>query len=204
MLNRNRHLRKRPAGLSLVDVLLATALAAMLLTAVVTALHSMLNSIRVNDSVMRSQQAGRVALNLITTKIRRSREVYLSVPAQHPTSLGAADSTDLTLVVPELDPATHIYIDHIYQFHFDSANQQLQLSKDDGDMVTILGNTPSLKLASLNFKATSEIDTSDASYPFKYRYTTISMTLALDSATANSSSLTLGGTAYARSLTLGD
>ena len=184
-------------------MLLATALAAMLLLAVVTALQAMLYSIRVNDSVMRSQQAGRVALNLITTKIRRSREVYLGLPAKHPSSSAMVDASDLTLVVPELNGST-TYVDHEYRFHFDSVNQQLQLAKDGGALVTILGSTPMLKLASLSFKATSEVDTSDAVFPFKYRYVTISMTLALDSGTANPSSLTLGSTAYARSLALGN
>ena len=176
----------------------------MLLLAVVTALQAMLYSIRVNDSVMRSQQAGRVALNLITTKIRRSREVYLGMPAKHPPSSAMVDASDLTLVVPELNTVTKSYDIHWYQFHFDSVNQQLQLAKDGGTLVTILGSTPTLKLASLNFKATSEVDTSDAVFPFKYRYVTISMTLSLDSGTANPSSLTLGSTAYARSLALGN
>lgn len=198
-----RHPRKRRSGLSLVDVLLATALAAMLLTAVATGLRAMLTSIRVNDSFIRGQQAGRVAMNLITTKIRRSREVYLGLPAQHPGAAGTVDVSDLTLVVPEQNMGTGPYTDHSYHFHFDSVNQQLQLAKDGGALVTILGNTPMLKLTSLDFKGTSELDTSDASYPFKYRYVTISMTLNTDPGAANPSLLTLGSTAYARSLVLG-
>ena len=197
-----RNIRQRRSGLTLVDVMLATMLAAMLLIAVVTALRSMLGSIEVNDSAMRSQQAGRVTLNLITTKIRRAREVYVGLPTIHPASSGTVDAGDLTLVIPEFDPSTNSRVDHVYQFHFDSVNQQLQLSRDDGAPVTILGNTPTLKLSFLNFKATSEIDTSDAAYPFKYRYVTISLTLAVDPGTANPSSLTLGSTAYARSVAL--
>lgn len=202
MIQLKRHLRAR--GLSLFEVLLATALAATLLTAVGIALTSMLNSIRENDTFTRGQQAGRVALNSITNRVRRSREVYLGPSATHPLIAGSASVNEITLLVPEYDAASDRYVDHIYRFYYDSAKQQLQLSKDDAPLVPVLGSNPSLKVSALQFTATTEEDLSDAAYPYKYRYVTISMTLVTNATSDRPDSLTFADTVFARSIRLGD
>jgi prepilin-type N-terminal cleavage/methylation domain-containing protein len=66
-----RATRAARAGLSLVEVLIALAITAMLLTAVAAAYSASAKAIEVNDQFFRASQAARVSVNRITSELRR-------------------------------------------------------------------------------------------------------------------------------------
>ena len=61
----------RPAGLSLVEVMISLAIAAMLLTASAAAFHASASVVQNNDEFARASQAARVSLHQIRTHVRR-------------------------------------------------------------------------------------------------------------------------------------
>lgn len=71
---------RRRRGFSVVEVLLASTLAAMLLSAVVAGLMLCSTSVKTNESTMRARQSASRALELILTKVRRAKEVFLLNP----------------------------------------------------------------------------------------------------------------------------
>jgi prepilin-type N-terminal cleavage/methylation domain-containing protein len=205
----------RRLAFTLIEVLMAVAITGVLMVAIATALSNAINVTNGNVQSFQSQQAGRVALTLLTTKIRRANEVHLDPSATaYPTAAAQVDVPDLTLVSYQYDPSTNGYnqtIQTAYHYHFDSANQQLQLTTEDSvsgtvtattGPMTILGNTTSLKLRDLHFIATPEADPTDAVHPLKFRYVTIKTTLATNPGTAREALTVLEGSAYSRLLAL--
>ncbi|MGH7180054.1 MAG: hypothetical protein ACREJC_21935 [Tepidisphaeraceae bacterium] len=96
---RSRYLRAR--GTSLVEVLIAGAITAMLLGAVAAATYASSAAIEMNDQFFRSSQAARVAVNRIVTEARGCQS-------------GVVDSTTITLtnsvgqkMTYSLDAQTH-------------------------------------------------------------------------------------------------
>ena len=67
--------RPRHHGLSLIEVLMALALTAMLLTAAGIAFQVSADSVQANDEFFRATQAARVALNQMLTEVRRADAV---------------------------------------------------------------------------------------------------------------------------------
>ena len=59
-------------GLSLVEIMISLAITSMLLTAIAAAFQSSSQVIENNDRFFRATQSGRVAINQITTEVRRS------------------------------------------------------------------------------------------------------------------------------------
>lgn len=206
--------RRHRLGLSLVEVLVATAAGAVLMVAIATGLFTALNVTNGNMQSLQAQQAGRVALNVLTTKVRQANEVHLDASASaYPSAIVQVDVPDLTLVNYHYDTTTNGYdtsIQTIYHYHFDSVNQQLQLTVNDPvtgttGPVTILGSTSSLRVSDLHFIATPEDDTlNDAVHPFKYRYVTIKMTLATNPGTSRQVLTQLEGSVYSRLLNIGN
>lgn len=179
------------AGLCLVEVLMGLAIAAMLLTAVATALVSMAGGIRQNDAYIRSQQAARVTLNYLTSSVRRAKEIDLG--AINPTSAAEVQATQLTVV-----DATDDYgqITKWRTFSWDATTQTLSLSTNGGPLGRILANVSSLK-----FRSSAEPLASDSAH-FRFRYVTIELALDTRDMSGISQTSSFSGTAYARSVDL--
>lgn len=75
--------RRKARGFTVVEVVLAMAIAAMILAALATALISLSSSLRINDRQLRSRQSASAMLNLALAKVRRARQVHCE-PASSP------------------------------------------------------------------------------------------------------------------------
>jgi prepilin-type N-terminal cleavage/methylation domain-containing protein len=73
--------RRRNRGFTLVEILLAASLTAMLLTAVATAVHGSLQSYRENEKLSTVTQAGRAVLTRLTTEVRNSEDCSVTTTA---------------------------------------------------------------------------------------------------------------------------
>ena len=104
----------RRAGLSLIEVMIAVAISAMLLVAVAAAFSATSDSIEMNDQFTRASQAARISMNQIMAEVRKCKSGITS-----PTSLELQTATDerriytyssatkqLTLTLPDNVPPT--------------------------------------------------------------------------------------------------
>jgi prepilin-type N-terminal cleavage/methylation domain-containing protein len=71
---------KQRAGLSLVEVLIALAITAMLLTAVAAAYSASAKAIEINDQFFRASQAARVSVNRICSELRQCQGGAVTPP----------------------------------------------------------------------------------------------------------------------------
>jgi Tfp pilus assembly protein PilW len=76
--------RRRIGGGSLVEVMIALTITAMLLTAVAAAFSASASAIEHNDRFFRATQAARVAMNQILDAVRRSHAVQLTTDPSPP------------------------------------------------------------------------------------------------------------------------
>ena len=74
-MNRTRSHTFRTAGLGLVELLLALAISAMLLTSVAIAFHTSLDAMDENQKIALATQNARVILNRMMTEVRRAEAV---------------------------------------------------------------------------------------------------------------------------------
>ena len=86
--------------------MIASSLAAMLMTAVVTGLMVVSHNVRANEAAIRARQSGTRAIELIMGKVRRAKEVTLSKPLP-----GGGFTTLVTFDNGVWDPATSDYSD---------------------------------------------------------------------------------------------
>src|SRR5215218_3043001 len=104
------------AGLSLVEVLIALSITAMLLTAVAAAFSASAKAIELNDQFFRATQAARVSVNRIVADLRR---------CDHGTVYGTN-----VLEITTTTGSTHSYT-------FDAANKRLTLTQGVAPDVTV-------------------------------------------------------------------
>ena len=107
-----RPVRRRRRGMSLVEVMISSSIAALLLTASSAAWRASANAVDQNDQVFRAVQAMRVSILQMTNEIRRCMAVQVY-----------ADHVDL---IPAENPT------HIYTFEFSPATQQMLMIDNDG------------------------------------------------------------------------
>ena len=113
---RDRKTCRRRLGMSLVEVLISTAITSMLLTASAAAWKASTNAISINDKMARSLQAGRIAILQMTNEFRRAQVI---------------DSTHATSTsVPVIT-----FDNHTLTYNYDSTKKQLQVI-DTGAGVT--------------------------------------------------------------------
>ena len=73
---------RRPRGLSLVEVMISLAIAALLLTGVAAAYSASASAIDMNDRFFRASQAARVSMHQLLTEVRRSQAVQVPSATQ--------------------------------------------------------------------------------------------------------------------------
>jgi prepilin-type N-terminal cleavage/methylation domain-containing protein len=139
------------AGLSMVEVMISLAIAAMLLTAVAAAFTASSDVIDHNDQFFRACQAARVSMNQMLTQIRRASAVTVS------------SSSRIDLITSDLDDITYRYED---------PNDRILLITND------VNTDPDYRLASsvtaCRFDADTETTPGGQVYPVRV---TISMTV---------------------------
>jgi len=104
----------RRAGLSLVEVMIAVAISALLLVAVAGAFHATSDAIEVNDEFTRASQAARISMNQITSEVRRCKSGIVGGSSLELTTatderrVYAYDATtkQLTMTLPDNVPPT--------------------------------------------------------------------------------------------------
>lgn len=106
--NRQYATRSRRRGMSLVEVLISTAITSMLLTASGAAYKASTNAIEINDKMARSLQAGRIAILQMTNEFRRAQVI------------DSAHATSFNVPVITFD-------NHTYTYNYDAHLKQLQL-----------------------------------------------------------------------------
>lgn len=105
----SRRFKVRRRGLSLVEVVISTAIAAALLTATGMAWVGSTNAVEVNDRMARGLQSGSTAVLQMTNAIRRCQSVTV-----------ASDHVDVVT-----------YDGHNYTYQYDSASKQLWMINKD-------------------------------------------------------------------------
>jgi prepilin-type N-terminal cleavage/methylation domain-containing protein len=115
-LHPRRASRAARAGLSLVEVLIALSITAMLLTAVAAAFSASAKAIEVNDQFFRATQAARVSVNRVVSDLRR---------CDH----GRVYGTNV-LEITSTTGSTHSYT-------FDAVNQRLTLTQGIAPDITV-------------------------------------------------------------------
>ena len=103
-----RHHKIRRRGMSLVEVLISTAITSMLLTASAAAWKASTNAISINDKMARSLQAGRIAILQMTNEFRRAQVI------------DNTHATSTTVPVITFDNQTLTY-------NYDATKKQLQV-----------------------------------------------------------------------------
>jgi prepilin-type N-terminal cleavage/methylation domain-containing protein len=88
--------RRRHRGMSVVEVLISLAIAAMLLTAAAAAYSASAAAVEANDQFFRASQAARVAVNQIVTEVRRCQS-------------GVVDTSSLELITASGENRTYSY-----------------------------------------------------------------------------------------------
>jgi prepilin-type N-terminal cleavage/methylation domain-containing protein len=106
--NRSSHRPAHRRGLSLVEVMISTAISATLLTAAAAAWSASSKATQINDQVFRSAQAARVSMLLMTNEIRRCQAIS--------NFTGSQDHIDLIT-----------YDNHAYTYKFNAPTKQLLL-----------------------------------------------------------------------------
>ena len=120
-LRAHRPVRRFRSGLSLSEVLISLAITSMLLTAIAAAFQSSSSVIENNDKFFRATQSARVALNQITTEVRRCDSID--------------DSKITASLIPILRPPETRPAHEVMRFYkYDAANKRIVIyfQYDDG------------------------------------------------------------------------
>lgn len=112
-LPRGRGRGRFPRAVSLVEILLALGLGAMLLTAVVSGLVSMLGSVRTNQGQLQSLRAARVATDYITTQIREADEVTVTSATASSDATYPLQATEISISFDGANRAGHAASDYL-------------------------------------------------------------------------------------------
>lgn len=103
----NKRIRYMKPALGIVEMLIALAITAMLLSSVAVAFHVSLNTIDENQKVASATQNGRVVLNRMLTEARRADDV--SITTGKVSILPPLDASGIILTVYELKNGTLWY-----------------------------------------------------------------------------------------------
>lgn len=128
--------RRRPRGLSVIEVLLGLALGAILLTALATATTAASQSMQVNQKLFSSTQMARVALAQMVAKARTADEMDVNINTD-------ADFAVIYVAIPLFDPVTKVEMvgsttRYAYVYDGTAGVNRLYLDEDPPD-----GNTTS-------------------------------------------------------------
>jgi prepilin-type N-terminal cleavage/methylation domain-containing protein len=117
-------LRRRRRGLSLIEIMIALAIAATLLTAAAAAFNASSDVVRTNDEFFRATQAARVSLHQILTNVRRAS----SVEDNRDPVTRIPDTTKLQLTTARNDDGSG---QDLLTYKYLPANQKLMLLTDE-------------------------------------------------------------------------
>jgi prepilin-type N-terminal cleavage/methylation domain-containing protein len=116
--------RRRRRGLSLIEIMIALAIAATLLTAAAAAFNASSNVVQTNDEFFRATQAARVSLHQILTNVRRAS----SVEDNRDPVTRVADTHKLQLTTARNDDGSG---QDLLTYRYLPANQKLMLLTDE-------------------------------------------------------------------------
>lgn len=181
--------RSNSHGLSIIEVLLATALAALLLSATAGGLMTIIGGVRANDSTIRARQAGTRTLEHILGKIRRAKELDLLSPTGKADEFAVLGTLDDASWDPALTPPGWSPTGSKYSF-FMVADGILYTGPDEN----VANAAPLLRnVRSIVFRSTL------TGTPAKHRDVTVEITLvAVDAGGKGTTSFSIAGDATAR------
>jgi len=183
---------------SLIEVLIATALTAILLAAIAGSFIPLINNTRVNDTTVRARQAGNRTLEYIITHVRRAKEITLTDATGQPNSF----TTLVTLDVAERGTngqwGPTAQGEPMQWTRFTLVGNELRVVKMTGATQTVTANQPILRdVGALVFR-------SQRSEPNNlFRNVTIEMTIEVEDAFHSPTHIipfTIAGVASVRSL----
>jgi prepilin-type N-terminal cleavage/methylation domain-containing protein len=125
------------AGLSLVEVMIAVAISAMLLVAVAAAFSATSEAIDVNDQFNRASQAARISVNQIMYHVRKCQSGVASGTSLELTTAEGerrvysydATTTQLTMTLPDnVPPTTYTLARNVTAAEFNTEGQTISLT----------------------------------------------------------------------------
>ncbi len=180
---------RRQRAFGLVEVLLATAIAGVLLLAMAMALSGLISATKTNQSYLQARHNANTSLNYILTHVRRARELSLG-------SAGTSANEYLSLTTTDpavYDAASGTWTDRYTVFQFDPDTHTLSIahgSSASAQPAPVLNH-----VANMVFRSVTEGG--------KNRYVTVEIAIDMPAPNGSghgSASFTLAGTAVSRSL----
>jgi len=192
----------RTGAFTLVEVMLALTICAVIVTALAAATRASLNSIKANESAVRLATRGRNTVNRMVTQIRRgsAHAPYTKTGTAYTKFLAGSAPMDDTgfSVVDDLADGTNV----TYTYWFDSANSRIMMTRTPAAGAT---TTPAVLLDGVNdFKVrlwpgrSAAATASGGNYDLVLLATVLMEIKNVDTMTKNSDTMVYSGSAVPR------
>lgn len=149
--------RHRHYGISIIEILLALGIAAMMLTALVAAVQAMSSSVKINESYIRSSNAARAFTSVLSAKARTAHALEIQSAGGGSAAVVGNELQGTRLVIHEPAPG----IDATCTTTFEFANGQVSLTQVNVDEMGVSKTQQAVALrnvSNLLFRSIPETD----------------------------------------------